>query len=882
MAFQTNVLRDGEWVTETVALNSVLKGNGTNAKSTAPELRHDQPPKYGILTRTVIESPVAHWMLPVRLRSAQHMDVAIIGDHYVQISEMGRDGRLRNVVRKTDFGSRIRNAKVIGASPESATDDEKDDAAPIHIKTEDDDAILDSDSGGDSDDSDEVMGGTRPRRHLRHRRQRHTARRLPPQQLLVVLESGDYSIYLAREDGVVMFLDIDSDNILGASVEIGKFECNIGTAFCSVFDEFNDILIMGGDSGPGTIWQIRPRQPNIQLGKIPNWSPVVDFVTSDEFTTVRGLQGAKGREINEGSHLPGGASVKQFSTPDRVFGTSGRGVTGAVTEFRYGLRADIGLEVDYPTPIKQSWIFATRTDTFDIEYHVLISLVDRSEAFYMSSDLAQFNAHDEGVQLYDLESRTLAASQLSEEVILQQPSLTVIDANIFGDLVAVSTLVESAFECHLLQLKPDRSVNILETFRLPGDATCLCLSSYAGSPYIAVGLVVNGSPSIVLRRFKESSASEDSLNLGLGGRFLVISTTRPKVHRQQRPKVKYWTRYKKSFSGPVFSAVSQGENVFSCVGSTIYWDRLDLQEKRLTTHGTYELNSCATSLRVVNNKIVAVTGEDSIEIIGFANGVPGNMEIHHADSEQRSASHLIEIGSRVSGNDLNTSVLLVCDRDATVSGLWVPWQEPGKDCTVIFEADLPASVRKLVRGRTRPSWQRACRDVRYGLIPSTPDEADILGVCLDGSLQHFMLLSLPAWRLLRLVHDLALTSPTLFPFTFEKSDEDDDDNDDDYEADPETSDRSVMQIDGDMLQRCVDRRALEGLFAKPAYAARLYAALEKLDSGLDLNKEAQASVMAVDGGDGPSAQDGSTLDNKTRRCIDLLYVILEYYLQPVL
>ena len=364
-----------------------------------------------------------------------------------------------------------------------------------------------------------------------------------------------------------------------------------------------------------------------------------------------------------------------------------------------------------------------------------------------------------------------------------------------------------------------------------------------------------------------------------GGRFLVVSTTRPRSHRQQRPKVKYWTRYKKSFPDPVFSAVSQGENVFLCVGSTLYWDRLDLQERHLATHRTYELSSCATSLRIVNNRIVAVTDEDSIEIIDFTNGASGDMVLYHADSEPRSASHMIEIGSVVSGNSLDTSVLLVCDRDATASGLWVPWRQPGKDCSVIFEADLPASVRKLVRGRTRPSWQRARRDVRYGLVPSTPDEAEILGVCLDGSVQHFVLLSLPAWRLLRLVHDLALTSPTLFPFTYERSD------DGDYEADPDSDDRTVMQIDGDMLQRCVEKRALEGLFTNPVHAARLYTALEKLDSGLDLNKEAQADTdMADEEGDGAPVQggEGAALDARTRRCIDWLYVVLEYYLEPVL
>ncbi|CAK7232480.1 hypothetical protein SCUCBS95973_008273 [Sporothrix curviconia] len=845
MAFQTNVFRDGEWVTETVALDTLLKGKGNSktTKSPALEPRYEKPPKYGILTRTIIESPVAHWMLPVRLRSAQHMDVAIIGDHYVQISEMGHDNRLRNVVRKTDFGSRIRNAKVIGTSPESAADDEKDgDDARIHVKTEDDDAMK------DSDDSDDIMSGVCKdalnlpvefddfAMEVHESSVFHYGRGEPlwsawtrPYRLPTYNTTRD-SIYLAREDGVVMFLDINSDNILGASVEIGKFDCNIGTAFCSVFDEFNDILIMGGDSGPGTIWQIRPRQPNIQIGKIPNWSPVVDFVTTDEFTTVNGLQGAKERKIDGGSHRSGGASIEQFLPPDRVFGTSGRGVTGAITEFRRGLRVDVGLEADYPVPVKKSWFFATRTDTFDIEYQVLISLVDRSEVLYASSDLDEFSSH----------------------------------ADIFGDLAAVSTLVGSTFEGHLLQLKPDRSVSILETFKLPGDATCLCLSSFLGSPYIAIGLIVNESPSVLLRHFKEAAGSEEhSTVLGLGP-------------PQQRPKVQFWTRYKKSFPDPVYCAVTQGENVFFCVGSTLYWDKLDLQEKRLATHGTFELSSRATSLRIVNNKVVTVTDEDSIEIIDFANGAPGNMVLYHSDSEQRSASHMIEIGSKVSGNELDTSVLLVCDRDATASGLWVPWRQPGTDCSVIFEADLPASVRKLVRGRTRPSWQQTRRDVRYGSVPSTPDDADILGVCLDGSLQHFMLLNLPAWRLLRLVHDLALTSPTLFPFTFERSDGDD------FEADPDSGDRTVMQIDGDMLQRCVDKRALEGLFASnPVHAAKLSAALEKLDCGIVLDKEAPED-MAVDGEEGAPVQRGAALDERTRRCIDWLYVILDYYLQPVL
>jgi len=77
-----------------------------------------------------------------------------------------------------------------------------------------------------------------------------------PYRLPSYFEFRDY-IYLAREDGLVTGLDIDSENILGATVKIVKSQCNISTAFCSLYDAYTDILVMGSDSGPGAIWQVR-------------------------------------------------------------------------------------------------------------------------------------------------------------------------------------------------------------------------------------------------------------------------------------------------------------------------------------------------------------------------------------------------------------------------------------------------------------------------------------------------------------------------------------------------------------------------------------------------------------------------------------------------
>lgn len=91
---------------------------------------------------------------------------------------------------------------------------------------------------------------------------------------------------------------------------------------------------------------------------------------------------------------------------------------------------------------------------------------------------------------------------------LQNPQVTVIDACIFGDLVAIATLTSGVFEGHLLQLKPDRSISRVETFELPGDATCICLSSFLGAPHVIVGLIANGSPSLLLHRIKEGESSQ--------------------------------------------------------------------------------------------------------------------------------------------------------------------------------------------------------------------------------------------------------------------------------------------------------------------------------------------------------------------------------------
>jgi hypothetical protein len=77
MAFQTSVLRDGAWVTETVNLHAVLKSRQVGPKG--PRQDSLKPQHCGLLTRTLVESAVANSILPVRLRSPDQNDIAFVG-----------------------------------------------------------------------------------------------------------------------------------------------------------------------------------------------------------------------------------------------------------------------------------------------------------------------------------------------------------------------------------------------------------------------------------------------------------------------------------------------------------------------------------------------------------------------------------------------------------------------------------------------------------------------------------------------------------------------------------------------------------------------------------------------------------------------------------
>ena len=77
MSFHTSVFENGGWVTRTVDVSKALQPGMKKKKE--PEKVIQRPLDCGILTRTMVESPLVKYILSVRLRDDRANDVAFIG-----------------------------------------------------------------------------------------------------------------------------------------------------------------------------------------------------------------------------------------------------------------------------------------------------------------------------------------------------------------------------------------------------------------------------------------------------------------------------------------------------------------------------------------------------------------------------------------------------------------------------------------------------------------------------------------------------------------------------------------------------------------------------------------------------------------------------------
>ncbi|KAJ2902583.1 putative fun12-general translation factor eif2 like-protein [Zalerion maritima] len=685
MSFQTSVLENGQWVTRTIGVNTILQpGRQQEPQQTRVPQR---PLDCGILTRTLIESPVVNNILPVRLRSSRANDVAFIGDHFVQICELRPhreelEESLHDVIRKNDFGSRIRNAKVFGPVPDvdysmggtQEAEDELDSRtlppqmlvlalengdvvflfveenaygalefrwvreesrdrtaaghpgfrmaidpesrhlalacpegllvvyelesmqklteqyaqrqplqpiagrhkksldvdiiqqmeflypqpnAPTHsilllIIVERNQAKMISYDWTAGDNITEVLDDPNKRPHRLPARHQTPILLIPVTVIsafLIISENSvgsckgvlegspafesvhiEYSdktamhhglepplwtawtrpyrmhsytenndaIYLGREDGVVVLLESDKFNVLSSSLEVGKFDCNISTAFCGVPGRFSDILIIGGESGPGKLLAFPPRYATRDVARLPNWSPSVDLAIVRD---------------------PQSVDSKHFARSDRLFAATGRGVHGAITEYRHGLKAIIGAEIDHDLS-HRAWFFQ-----FGNIYHILISVANKSDALGLDAKWDNVGYLSEDEAPYDLLSQTIEARQMTSGLIVQVTAtsvtlvtpfqharhpiaeilhaddLTVVAASIGDDVAVLATHARGQYHFHLLSLSELR-VSVIASTPVDGSISAVSVDTFKGTNCVLVATWLDGLPSISLHQVK--------------------------------------------------------------------------------------------------------------------------------------------------------------------------------------------------------------------------------------------------------------------------------------------------------------------------------------------------------------------------------------------
>jgi hypothetical protein len=110
-------LIDGEWVSRPLDPYQIM----ADARQDDVEMRDATPkpasqvPEYGILSQTVIETPLNKLILSANIRHKHLTDVVVIGEDHIHLKEIRDYGQIRHVASKTDFdGGRIITAKVFG------------------------------------------------------------------------------------------------------------------------------------------------------------------------------------------------------------------------------------------------------------------------------------------------------------------------------------------------------------------------------------------------------------------------------------------------------------------------------------------------------------------------------------------------------------------------------------------------------------------------------------------------------------------------------------------------------------------------------------------------------------------------------------------------
>ena len=130
-------------------------------------------PVVGVLTKTVIRSPVCKFIIHARVRHQDFNDVVFVGEDFIHVKQVKRNGDLCHLVHvatKDDFGTRIKAANTFTVDPNP------------------------------TQDGDDFI-----KRELADSQSKHPKSTLPPQLVVLTLDSNDLIFLYLKDDGAGIF-----------------------------------------------------------------------------------------------------------------------------------------------------------------------------------------------------------------------------------------------------------------------------------------------------------------------------------------------------------------------------------------------------------------------------------------------------------------------------------------------------------------------------------------------------------------------------------------------------------------------------------------------------------------------------------------------------
>lgn len=273
---------------------------------------------------------------------------------------------------------------------------------------------------------------------------------------------------------------------------------------------------------------------------------------------------------------------------------------------------------------------------------------------------------------------------------------------------------------------------------------------------------------------KEGSTFVYTLAATSDGKLLLISSKAvgPTI-------IEYWTRKAIKFHNPVYSFAGIGSDIFICEDNFVHWQTLDTTEKKFIKVAHYMLLSPGVSIQIEGDLISIVTARHSMMVLKISR------------EENKILPYLTDQVAR-SGLEQqvvpNHPLRLMSERTNSVIGLWYKDNTTYTDATItIFEAELSSAIIKFQTGTRRRKTNKLCAsDVEWfeaheDTNARSGDQGKILGIAINGSVHSFEVLSKSTWELLRYIQNIAMFSPVVCPYTFDRVERDQWQN---YQIDP--------------------------------------------------------------------------------------------------